>query len=134
MAIIGMFTSTAKGFKGSVKTLNLDVKTVDFVPAEGDNEKGPDHRIFAGATDPSFPAQIYASVVETETQGEFSLIWSRRRVKSARQKKAPSGVDGVSPCAVHLEASVMTDPEAILDTLHAEERARFWSPSGCVSQ
>ncbi|RJT35001.1 DUF736 domain-containing protein [Mesorhizobium waimense] len=28
--------------------------------------------------DPSFPAPIYASLVETETQGEFSLIWSRR--------------------------------------------------------
>ena len=100
MATIGTFTSTAKGFKGSVKTLNLNVKTVDFVPAEGDNEKGPDYRIFAGGTefgaawkktsregrdyhsvkldDPSFPAPIYASLVETETQGEFSLIWSRR--------------------------------------------------------
>ncbi|TPK60667.1 DUF736 domain-containing protein [Mesorhizobium sp. B2-4-15] len=100
MATIGVFTSTAKGFKGSVKTLNLNVKAVDFVPAEGDNEKGPDYRIFAGATefgaawkkasregrdyhsvkldDPSFPAPIYASLVETETQGEFSLIWSRR--------------------------------------------------------
>ncbi|MFC3321297.1 DUF736 family protein [Mesorhizobium cantuariense] len=51
MATIGMFTSTAKGFKGSVKTLNLNVKAVDFVPAEGDNEKAPDYRIFAGATD-----------------------------------------------------------------------------------
>ncbi|MBZ9777110.1 DUF736 domain-containing protein [Mesorhizobium sp. CO1-1-8] len=100
MATIGIFTSTAKGFKGSVKTLNLNVKAVDFVPAEGDNEKGPDYRIFAGATefgaawkktsregrdyhsvkldDPSFPAPIYSSLVETETQGEFSLIWSRR--------------------------------------------------------
>ena len=100
MATIGTFSSTAKGFKGSVKTLNLNVKTVDFVPAEGDNEKGPDYRIFAGATefgaawkktsregrgyhsvkldDPSFPAPIYASLVETDTEGEFSLIWSRR--------------------------------------------------------
>jgi len=100
MATIGTFSRTAKGFKGSVKTLNLNVKAVDFVPAEGDNEKGPDYRIFAGATefgaawkktsregrdyhsvkldDPSFPAPIYASLVETETEGEFSLIWSRR--------------------------------------------------------
>lgn len=51
MATIGTFSRTAKGFKGTVKTLNLNVKTVEFVPAEGDNEKGPDHRIFAGATD-----------------------------------------------------------------------------------
>ncbi|WP_027168847.1 DUF736 domain-containing protein [Mesorhizobium sp. WSM3224] len=100
MATIGTFSRTAKGFKGSVQTLNLNVKAVDFVPAEGDNEKGPDFRIFAGATefgaawkktsregrdyhsvkldDPSFPAPIFASLVETETAGEFSLIWSRR--------------------------------------------------------
>lgn len=100
MATIGTFTATTKGFKGSVKTLNLNVKAVEFVPAEGDNEKGPDFRIFAGATefgaawkktsregrdyhsvkldDPSFPAPIYASLVETEAEGEFALIWSRR--------------------------------------------------------
>jgi uncharacterized protein (DUF736 family) len=100
MATIGTFSRTANGFSGSVKTPALNVKTVDFVPAEGHNEKGPDYRIFAGATefgaawkrtsrdgrdyhsvkldDPSFPAPIYASLVEAETEGEFSLIWSRR--------------------------------------------------------
>ncbi|TGP17907.1 DUF736 domain-containing protein, partial [Mesorhizobium sp. M1D.F.Ca.ET.234.01.1.1] len=51
MATIGTFISTANGFTGSVKTLNLNVKTVTFSPAEGDNEKGPDFRIFAGATE-----------------------------------------------------------------------------------
>lgn len=100
MATIGTFSTSTKGFKGSVKTLNLNVKTVEFIPAEGDSEKGPDFRIFAGATefgaawkkrsregrdyhsvkldDPSFPAPIYASLVETDTAGEFALIWSRR--------------------------------------------------------
>lgn len=100
MATIGTFTTTAKGFKGAVKTLSLDVKAVEFVPAEGDNDKGPDFRILARATefgaawkktsregrdyfsvkldDPSFPAPIYASLVETDTAGEFALIWSRR--------------------------------------------------------
>ena len=101
MATIGTFTTTATGFKGSLKTLNLNVKTVEFVPAEGDNEKAPDFRILAGAAvefgaawkkrsregrdyhsvkldDPSFPAPIYASLVETDTAGEFALIWSRR--------------------------------------------------------
>ncbi|MER9431515.1 DUF736 domain-containing protein [Mesorhizobium sp. M0408] len=100
MATIGTFSRTANGFSGSVKTLNLNVKTVSFTPVDGDNEKGPDFRIFAGATefgaawkktsregrdyhsvkldDPSFPAPIYASLVETDTDGEFSLIWSRR--------------------------------------------------------
>jgi len=101
MATIGTFTATPKGFTGTVKTLSLNVKAVEFVPAESNNDKGPDFRIFAGATiefgaawkkrsregrdylsvkldDPSFPAPIYASLVETETQGEFALIWSRR--------------------------------------------------------
>ncbi|MCV3211101.1 DUF736 domain-containing protein [Mesorhizobium sp. YC-39] len=102
MATIGTFSRTANGFSGSVKTVNLNIKTVTFAPADGDNDKDPDFRIFAGATefgaagkktsgegrdyhsvkldDPSFPAPIYASLVETETEteGEFSLIWSRR--------------------------------------------------------
>lgn len=101
MATIGTFTATPKGFKGTVKALSLNVKAVEFLSAEGDNDKGPDFRIFAGAIiefgaawkkrsregrdylsvkldDPSFPAPISASLVETETQGEFALIWSRR--------------------------------------------------------
>jgi len=100
MATIGMFTATDKGFKGSIKTLTLNVKAVEFVPVEGDNERGPGFRIFAATTefgaswkktsregrdyhsvkldDPSFAAPIYASLVETETKGEFALIWSRR--------------------------------------------------------
>jgi uncharacterized protein (DUF736 family) len=101
MATIGTFSRTDIGFAGSVKTLSLNVKTVKFVPTEGDNQNGgPDFRIFAGATefgaawkkqsdkgnaylsvkldDPSFPAPIYASLVETETE-DLALIWSRRR-------------------------------------------------------
>ncbi|ESZ62278.1 hypothetical protein X728_11450 [Mesorhizobium sp. L103C120A0] len=27
---------------------------------------------------PSFPAAVYASLVEADTEGDFSLIWSRR--------------------------------------------------------
>jgi len=83
---------------GTVKTLALNVKA-KFVPAEG--ERGPDYRIFAGATefgadwkktarengreylsvkldDPSFPAPIYASLVEDEGGEAHNLIWSRR--------------------------------------------------------
>ena len=100
MATIGTFTATAKGFKGAVKTLSLNVKAVEFVPAEGDNEKGPDYRVIAAGTefgaawkktsdkgndylsvkldDPSFPAPIYASLVESESE-DLALIWSRRR-------------------------------------------------------
>ncbi|MER9938580.1 DUF736 domain-containing protein [Mesorhizobium sp. M0088] len=100
MATVGTFSRIANGFSGSVKTLNLNVKTVTFSPVDGDNEKRPDFRIFAGAPssgrpwkktsregrdyhfvkldDPNFPAPIYASLVETDTVGDFSLIWSRR--------------------------------------------------------
>jgi uncharacterized protein (DUF736 family) len=100
MATIGTFTKTDSGYTGSVKTLTLNVKA-KFVPAEGDNERGPDFRIFAGATefgaawkktaretqreylsvkldDPSFPAPIYASLVEAEDGENQNLIWSRR--------------------------------------------------------
>jgi uncharacterized protein (DUF736 family) len=52
MATIGTFTKNENGagFAGSVKTLTLNVKA-KFVPAEGESERGPDFRIFAGATD-----------------------------------------------------------------------------------
>ena len=101
MATIGIFTQTENGFTGTVKTLTLNVKTVSFIPAEGDSERGPDFRIFAGATefgaawkktaretqrdylsvkldDPSFPAPIYGSLVADEGGGSHNLIWSRR--------------------------------------------------------
>ncbi|MBY5836260.1 DUF736 domain-containing protein [Rhizobium leguminosarum] len=100
MATIGTFTRTENGFTGAVKTLNLNVKSVKFLPVEGENENGPDFRVLAGTTefgaawkkqsdkgnaylsvkldDPSFAAPIYASLVETETE-ELALIWSRRR-------------------------------------------------------
>ncbi|HMO31004.1 DUF736 domain-containing protein [Enterovirga sp.] len=100
MATIGTFSCTENGYSGSVKTLTLNVKSVKFVPVEGDNQKGPDYRVFTGTTefgaawrkrsdkgndylsvkldDPSFPAPIYASLVEAEG-GDLALIWSRRR-------------------------------------------------------
>jgi uncharacterized protein (DUF736 family) len=100
MATIGTFMKQGDGFVGSVKTLTLNVKA-RFAPAEAENEKGPDYRIFAGTTefgaawkklaretqreylsvkldDPSFPAPIYASLVEVEGEENLSLIWSRR--------------------------------------------------------
>ena len=100
MATIGTFTQAANGsFAGTIKTLTLNAK-VRFVPVEKDNEKSPDFRIIAGTTnvelgaawkktskegrpytsvkldDPSFPAPIYASLVEGE-DGASNLIWSR---------------------------------------------------------
>ena len=100
MATIGTFTSADNGYTGSVKTLTLNVKA-KFVATEKDNDKAPDFRIFAGATefgaawkktaretdreylsvkldDPTFPAPIYASLVRGEGDDSFVLIWSRR--------------------------------------------------------
>lgn len=98
MATIGTFTKDDAGhYNGAIKTLTLDVKTATFRPADKDNERAPDFRIFAGKTefgaawkktsrenrdylsvkldDPSFPAPIYASLVDAD-EG-YSLIWSR---------------------------------------------------------
>ena len=100
MATIGAFHKQADGsYSGAIKTLSLNVKAAQFRASETDNEKGPDFRIFAGATefgaawkktsrenrdylsvkldDPSFPAPIYASLVDADDG--YALIWSRSR-------------------------------------------------------
>jgi uncharacterized protein (DUF736 family) len=98
MAIIGTFTKSGDGYTGSLKTVTLSVKA-KITPAEKENDKAPDFRIFAGQSefgaawkrtsnagreylsvkldDPSFPAPVFASLVETENDG-LVLIWSRR--------------------------------------------------------
>ncbi len=99
MATIGTFTKNENGagFTGAVKTLTLNVKA-KFTATEGDSERGPDFRIFAGRTeigaawkktsnekrsylsvrldDPSLAAPILANLCEMEN-GEYDLIWSR---------------------------------------------------------
>jgi uncharacterized protein (DUF736 family) len=99
MATIGTFTKSENGFSGQVKTITLNVKA-KFAPAEKDNDKAPDYRIFVGQTelgaawkktsnagreylsvkldDPTFPAPIFASLVTTEGSDDYVLIWSRR--------------------------------------------------------
>jgi uncharacterized protein (DUF736 family) len=99
MATIGTFTANSKGeFTGVIKTLTLNTKaTLRLV--EKDTDKSPDFRIGVGdldigagwkktsrenrnyvsvkLDDPSFPAPIYATLVETDTAGQYALIWSR---------------------------------------------------------
>lgn len=97
MATIGAFTAQGDSFTGSIKTLTLNVRSAVIRPAAKTDDKAPDYRILAGQTefgaawkrksqqdreylsvkldDPSFPAPIYASLVEVE--GGHSLIWSR---------------------------------------------------------
>ncbi|MBL8657595.1 MAG: DUF736 domain-containing protein [Altererythrobacter sp.] len=98
MAIIGTFTKSGDGFNGTIKTLTLSAK-VSFKPIELEGDKAPNFRVTAGTfefgaawkktsrenrdylsvklDDPTFPAPIYASLVETDTAGEYALIWSR---------------------------------------------------------
>ena len=92
MAQIGTFTTNDTGqFTGTIKTLTLNVKAI-IRSAAKDNDKAPDFRVFAGTVefgaawkktsredrdylslkldDPSFPAPIYATLIEGE-DGEF---------------------------------------------------------------
>ncbi len=50
MATIGTFTASDNGYNGLIKTLTLNIK-VKFAASEKDNDKAPDYRVFAGATD-----------------------------------------------------------------------------------
>ncbi|TCP80066.1 uncharacterized protein (DUF736 family) [Rhizobium sp. PP-CC-2G-626] len=80
MATIGTFTKNengSAGFTGAVKTLTLNVKTVKFVPAEGDSERGPDFRIFAGATE--FGAAWKKTARETQREYLSVKLESGRR-------------------------------------------------------
>jgi uncharacterized protein (DUF736 family) len=99
MANIGNFTAQKDSFTGTVRTLTLNVK-VKIVPNTKESENAPDYRIVAGTyeigaawkkvskadrpylsatlDDPSFPATIYARLVEAE-DGVHNLIWSRSK-------------------------------------------------------
>ena len=100
MAHIGTFTAQGNSFAGTVRTLTLNVK-VKFVPNDKESGNAPDYRIQAGGSyeigaawktvskadrpylsvtldDPSFPATIYARLVEGE-DGAHNLIWSRSK-------------------------------------------------------
>ena len=98
MATIGTFTSTENGFTGSIRTLALNVKA-RIARIENPSDKGPHFRIFSGNVelgaawqkvsaegrdylsvkldDPSFPAPIYATLIEVEGEEGLQLIWSR---------------------------------------------------------
>jgi len=99
MATIGTFTKSENGFSGQIKTITLNVRA-KFAPADKENDKAPDYRIWAGQTevgaawkktsnagrdylsvkldDPTFPAPIFASLVAVENGDGYALIWSRR--------------------------------------------------------
>ena len=103
MAIIGTFTRSADGkLSGSLKTLTLNTK-LQFVPETNKSkDSAPDFRIFPGTNqeigaawkrtardggreylsvkldDPAFAAPLFASLVGTDDDKVFNLLWSRR--------------------------------------------------------
>jgi uncharacterized protein (DUF736 family) len=99
MATIGTFIRSGTTYTGAVKTLSINAKTTIKL-ADKANDRAPDYRIFQGSVefgaawkktssegreylsvkldDPSFPAPIYATLVEADEPDTFSLIWSRR--------------------------------------------------------
>ena len=104
MSNIGTFTTDKDGFTGTLRTLTLNVK-VKLVPNDkGNHESAPDYRLQAaghdiGAAwkktskaerpyisvtldDPSFPATVYARLIEGE-DGAHDLIWSRSKPQAA---------------------------------------------------
>ena len=102
MANIGTFKKSGDDFQGEIVTLSLQSRGVRIVPETSRvSDNAPSHRVYCGRAeigaawskrsnegrdylsvkldDPSFPAAIYASLVETEGDTKsFSLIWSRR--------------------------------------------------------
>ncbi|WP_395026132.1 DUF736 domain-containing protein [Comamonas odontotermitis] len=104
MANIGTFTADKDGFIGTLRTLTLYVKAKLVPNDKGDNEHAPDYRLQAGGLevgaawkkiskaerpyisvtldDPSFPATVYARLIEGE-DGTHDLIWSRNKPQAA---------------------------------------------------
>jgi len=100
MAIIGTFTRSGSDYTGRIETLTLSAPA-KLRPVEKDSDKAPDFRVYAGKTefeigaawkktsregrdylsvkldDPSFPAPVYASLLDTEDAGKHQLLWSR---------------------------------------------------------
>lgn len=100
MSTIGTFTRKGNAYTGTIETITLTAEA-RFVAIDTESRKGPNFRIIAGNAecgaawkqrsdkgndylsvildDPSFPAPIRASLVETNIKGEYALLWSRRR-------------------------------------------------------
>jgi len=104
MTHIGLFTRTADGYTGHLRTLTLDVE-LTLVPAEhADAENAPDYRIHRGADadgpevgagwkrtgekagdyvamlidDPTLTQPLRANLFQSDVKGKaFALLWTR---------------------------------------------------------
>jgi len=115
MTTIGTFAPAKNGFlSGTIKTLTLTLAKVTFEPVTSDHESAPAFRIFAnglefGAAwaktakesgrvyhqvrldDPSFPAPVFANLIESEEGSGYSLIWTRPRPAETRGRRGAQG-------------------------------------------
>ncbi len=104
MATIGTFTADTNGYTGTLRTLTLNVKVKLVANDKGENGKAPDFRLQAAGNDigaawkktseagreylsvtlddPSFPAAIYARLIEGE-DGTHDLLWTRSKPQAA---------------------------------------------------
>ena len=100
MASIGTFKKSGHEYQGEIVTLSVQTKGVRIVPETNrTSNNAPSHRVYVGRAeigaawskrsnegrdylsvkldDPSFPAPIYATLIEVEGEEGLSLIWSR---------------------------------------------------------
>lgn len=113
MATIGTFTPAQDGFlHGSIRTLTLDT-AAQLEPVRSERAGAPAYRLYAGEIelgaawaktakesgrayhqirldDPSFPAPIFANLIEDADTGVFSLIWSRPRTGKTMRRSSAS--------------------------------------------
>jgi len=104
MATIGTFTADTNGYTGTLRTLTLNVKVKLVANDRGENGKAPDFRLQAAGNDigaawkktseagreylsvtlddPSFPATVYARLIEGE-DGTHDLLWTRSKPQTA---------------------------------------------------
>ena len=111
MATIGNFTADKEGFNGTLRTLTLNVKAKLVPNDKGESEKAPDFRVQAAShdigaawkktseagrnylsvtiDDPSFPAPVYARLIEGE-DGTHDLICRAASPRRRNRRSAPS--------------------------------------------
>lgn len=145
MANIGTFTTDKDGFTGTLRTLTLNVK-VKLVPNDkGDNEKAPDYRVQAaghdiGAAwnktseagreyksvsldDPSFPAPVYARLIENE-DGTHDLIWSQHIITSRARLRRVALLQHRLQLPAHLRQQLVGLVRAIARVGQRQQRER----------
>ena len=100
--LLGNFKKTeTNGFRGTIRTLTLNLDVAFEPNAEKKSDKAPDYRVTAGdmeigaawkktsdggnaylsvrLDDPALPAPIDCAMVKTGTEHGYSLVWERRR-------------------------------------------------------